>query len=40
MEKNTEPYKSILDADFALNLKQLMALAFVPVSDIIKKFDE
>jgi len=28
------------NADFALKIKQLMALAFVPVSDVVEKFDE
>ncbi|XP_022172326.1 uncharacterized protein LOC111035118, partial [Myzus persicae] len=32
--------KYISNADFALNVKQLMALAFVPIPDVEEKFDE
>ncbi|XP_022162942.1 uncharacterized protein LOC111028558 [Myzus persicae] len=32
--------KYISDADFALNIKQLMALAFIPVPDVVDTFDE
>lgn len=32
--------KYISDADFALNIKQLMSLAFNPVPDVVDTFDE
>jgi len=32
--------KYISNADFALNIKQLMALAFIPIPDVEEKFDE
>lgn len=28
------------DANFALNIKQLMTLEFIPVPDVMNKFDE
>jgi len=32
--------KYISDADFALNIKQVMPLAFIPVPDVVDTFDE